>query len=189
MKKFLLMFVAVALLLSGCGTTEEVKAEETAATAETPEVVATEAVFDLEAYKEAASELKNMIAEAEPWTAGVVGYNLRYAENSRKISGSVNYEAMHEAAVDYSKEHDVDWDLMAERADNIKKAYLDFMDLETGDNPRAQSISENMKDACESYLECYKFALSPSANGEATIKDTLKRYLSAMDNLDLYLSE
>lgn len=189
MKKFLLMFVVVAFLLSGCGTTEEVKAEETAAIAETPEVVATDAVFDLEAYKEAASELKNMIAEAEPWTAGVVGYNLRYAENARNISGSVNYEAMHKAANDYSKEHGVDWDLMAERADNIKKAYLDFMDIETGDNPRAQSIFENMKDVCESYLECYEFAVSPSANGEATIKEALQRYLTAMDKLDLYLSD
>jgi hypothetical protein len=181
--------VAFALILSGCGATNEQAPVEVQETVQPEEPEATPVpAFDLEAYKSEARALLDLINEAEPWVAGLVNYNTKYAENARSISGKVNYEAMLEAAKEYSQKHGVDWVVMGERTDKIQEAYMELLEVDTQDSETGKTIKDSMKILCEDYMALYKFATAPDAVSESTINTKVSEYVQTKDTLSsLYL--
>lgn len=194
-----ILIAALVLTLCACGsTTPDSGAQSTAAVQEpvkeaevdaTAEETVTEAdTFDLESYKESASDFR-----AEAYAASVILANMgSYENNYWKALGSLSDSMVDKAFTWLAENSDESQETVEAAYESIRAAYKELILTDLGDNTEAAEIDAGVRALYDGYSELYNIVLNPSGSrGDfaSHVSDLISEIQSANDDLLLFLPE
>lgn len=199
-KSIVAILVAVLVLtLCACGSTtpdratqpdsavqEPVKEEEVNATAE--EAVTEADTFDLESYKESASDFRT-----EAYAASVILANMgNYENNYWKALGTLSDSMVDKAFTWLAENSDESQETVEADYESIRAAYKELILTDFGDNTEAAEIDAGVRALYDGYSEFYNTVLNPSGSrGDfaSHVSDLISEIQSANSDLLLFLPE
>ncbi len=194
-----ILIAALVLTLCACGSTtpdratqpdsavqEPVKEEEVNATAE--EAVTEADTFDLESYKESASDFRT-----EACAASVILANMgNYENNYWKALGNLSDSMVDKAFTWLAENSDESQETVEADYESIRAAYKELILTDFGDNTEAAEIDAGVRALYDGYSELYNTVLNPSGSrGDfaSHVSDLISEIQSANSDLLLFLPE
>ena len=201
MKKSILAILIAALVLTfcACGSATadsaaqpDSAAQETAKEAEVNATIEEATVetdkFDLDAYKESASNFRS-----EAYAASVILANIaNYENNYWKAAGSLSDGIVAAAYKWLAQNSDESQETVETDNEDIRIAYKDLILTDFGDNAEAAEIDTGVRALYDGYSELYNTVLNPSGSRghfASNVSDLISEIQSANDDLLLFLPE
>ncbi len=197
MKKSIVAILIAALVLTLCAcesstpdsgaqstsaVQEPAKEEEVNATAEEADT------FDLESYKESASDFRT-----EAYAASVILANMgNYENNYWKALGTLSDSMVDKAFTWLAENSDESQETVEADYESIRAAYKELILTDFGDNTEAAEIDTGVRALYDGYSELYNTVLNPSGSrGDfaSHVSDLISEIQSSNSDLLLFLPE
>ena len=201
MKKSTLAILIAALVLTfcACGSATadsaaqpDSAAQESTKEAEVDTTVEEDAVeadtFDLESYKESASDFRT-----EAYAASVILANMgNYENNYWKALGTLSDSMVDKAFTWLAENSNESQETVDADYESIRAAYKELILTDFGDNTEAAEIDTGVRALYDGYSELYNTVLNPSGSrGDfaSHVSDLISEIQSANSDLLLFLPE